>query len=117
MCRGHAEHPDFAPDSSEMTVGFLSFGISLPVICLNCTWMQLLVFPYGFFVFVCSRRCLLRYKPSSKGPQVPGLSLSEELLNVFLTLFLYKKRVSLFCNAKDLSSWGTKRLFDYSRLS
>lgn len=71
-----------------------------------------------WFLCVCLlKEMFVEIQAQQQRSQVPGLSLSEELLNVFLTLFLYKKRVSLFCNAKDLSSWGTKRLFDYSRLS
>ena len=56
---------------------FWSFFILLFIICPNCTYMQLFLVPYIFFVFCCSRRCLSMCKNCSKGPQVSGPSLSQ----------------------------------------
>ena len=68
-------------------LGFWSLCIFLSIICPNCTYMQLFVVPYSFFVFCCSRRCLSRCKHGSKGFQVPGPSLSQHLLSKSVRIY------------------------------
>ena len=45
--------------------------ILLSIICSNCASTQLLLVPYSFTVFCCSRRRVFRCKHCSKGSQVP----------------------------------------------
>ena len=70
MCRDQAQHPAFAPGNSEVAVGFWSFCILLPKICLSCPCMQLFLVSYSVFVFCGLRRHLSRWKHCSKGSHV-----------------------------------------------
>ena len=76
-CRGHVQYPAFAPDSSEVAVGFFWSLCILSIICPNSACMQLFLIHYSFFVVCCLRRHLSRCQHCSKGSQVPGPSLSQ----------------------------------------
>ena len=98
VCRGHAQYPGFAPGSSEVALGlFVSFLVFLYLpsrICPKCPCKQLLLVPYSFFVFCCSKTGLSRCKHSctaAKGPrpqpihkevldEKPDLNKAAELL-------------------------------------
>ena len=63
----------FSEVASEVADGFFwSFCIFLSIICTNCTYTQLFLVPYDFFVFCCWNRHLSRCKHCSKGFQVPA---------------------------------------------
>ena len=77
--QGHAQCPAIAPDRPVLLLalqnwwlGFQSLCILLSRICPNCTFTQLFLVPYRFFVFCCWRRHLSRCKPCSRGSQVPA---------------------------------------------
>ena len=77
--QGHAQCPTIAPDCPVLLLalqnwwlGFQSLCILLSRICPNCTFTQLFLVPYRFFVFCCWRRHLSRCKPCSRGSQVPA---------------------------------------------
>lgn len=72
VCRDQAQHPVFAPSTSEVAVGFWSFCILLFLMCLNCTCTQLFLVSFSFFVFCCWQRCLSRWKHWNKGSQAPA---------------------------------------------
>ena len=59
------------------TWAFWFVCILLSVICSNCASTQLLLVPYSFTVFCCSRRCVFRCKHCSKGSQVPTCLMSN----------------------------------------
>ena len=50
---------------------FVAFLYLIVHNCSNCEGVQLCLVCYSFFVFCCSRRCVSRWKHSSKGSQVP----------------------------------------------
>ena len=77
VCRGHVQYPDFAPDSSNVAVGF--FGGFFPFlffwsVCIfspefsptaqACSYFSVLC---SLFVFCCLRRLLSKCKDCSKG--------------------------------------------------
>ena len=74
VCRGHAQYPAFAADSSKVAFGvFWSFCILfLYLIRSYCTCMKLFLIPYSFFVFCWLRKHLSRYKHCSQGSQIPA---------------------------------------------
>ena len=72
LWRVHAQHPAFAPDSSEVEVGFLVFLYLVWFAPTAWACAELFLVPYSFFVFCC------------RGSQVPGSSLSH-----FLYLFFH----------------------------
>ena len=61
-----------APQSGSL---FWSFGVLLFTVCPKCSYTQLFLVPYSFFIFCCLRRHLCRFKHCSKGFQVPVPSL------------------------------------------
>ena len=70
MRGGHAQYPGFTPKSSEVAAGLLVFLYLVQN--LPQPGMQRVIFvPHSFFAFCCSR-CLARYRPCSKGSQVPA---------------------------------------------
>ena len=73
----------FSEVASEVALGFFwSFCIFLSIICTNCTYMQLFLVPYDFFVFCCWKSHLPRCKRCSKGFQVPACLMMTQ--KVFL---------------------------------
>ena len=94
VCRGHAQYSDFVLDAllllpalQKWQMGFWSFCILLSIICPNCACIHLILVPYSFFEFCCSRRRLSSCKHCSKGSQFPAC----------LTLFLLKSLPPLLC--------------------
>ena len=73
MCRGQALYHAFA-----VAVGFLVFCILSSIVCPNRACTQLLLVPYDFFIFSCTRRHLSRCRHHSKVSQVPDPSLSHK---------------------------------------
>ena len=65
-------HPDFAPGSSKLTVGFLVSLYLWSRICPKCACTQFLVVPYGFSVFCCWRRGVSGCRPGSTAVQASG---------------------------------------------
>ena len=77
VCSGHARYPAFAPRSSEVAVGISGLFVSCPEFAPTaheCT--QLLLVPYSFFVFCCSRGPSVQVQALQQ--RVPGPSLSHK---------------------------------------
>ena len=84
VCRVHAEYPAFAPGSSKVAVGFL-VSVSFARICPNCVCVRLLLVPYSFFVFCCSRTSVSKASIAVLQQRVPGSKpVSQVLGEVFL---------------------------------
>ena len=81
LWRAHAQHPAFAPDSSEVEVVFLVFLYLVWFASTAWACAELFSVPYSFFVFCC------------RGSQATGSSLSHFLylffhLSVHVSLYL-----------------------------
>ena len=86
VCRCvYTQHPVLLPAPQ------LDFGLFISFVSLiwpNCACRQLLLVPYSFFVFYCSRRRLSRSKHCSKGFQVPACLRTPQCL-LKLCLYFY----------------------------
>ena len=71
VCRGHVQGPAFAPDTSEVAVGFWVFEYL--VHNLSHPHMHMVTSsPFLFPCICCWKRCLSRCRHCSKGSQVPA---------------------------------------------
>ena len=83
MCSALLWLPALQKLRQEWPFGFFwSFCIFLSIICTNCTYMQLFLVPYDFFIFCCWKRHLSRCKHCGKAFQIPACLMMTQ--KVFL---------------------------------
>jgi len=95
VCRGHVQYPDFAPDSSNVAVGFFGgffpflffwsvciFGPEFSPTARACSYFSVLC---SLFVFCCFRG-ESRYKHCGTAARVPDPSLSQHQFSKMVSL-------------------------------